>query len=67
MYLWPLMVAQGETYRPVMVGLQYFFQLNVAWGEVMAYLSLITVPVLVFYLLLQRAFIESIAASGVKG
>jgi multiple sugar transport system permease protein len=51
----------------VMVGLQYFFQLNVAWGEVMAYLSLITVPVLLFYLLLQRAFIESIAASGVKG
>jgi hypothetical protein len=44
MYLWPLMVAQGEAYRPVMVGLQYFFQLNVAWGEVMAYLSLITVP-----------------------
>ncbi len=67
MYLWPLMVAQGERYRPVMVGLQYFFQLNVAWGEVMAYLSLITVPVLVFYLLLQRAFVESIAASGVKG
>ncbi len=67
MYLWPLMVAQGETYRPVMVGLQYFFQLNIAWGEVMAYLSLITVPVLVFYLFLQRAFIESIAATGVKG
>ena len=66
-YLWPLMTSQSEEYRPVMVGLQYFFQLNVAWGEIMAYLSIITIPVLVFYLFLQRAFIESIASSGVKG
>jgi multiple sugar transport system permease protein len=66
-YLWPLMVTQAEGYRPVMVGLQYFFQLNRAWGEIMAYLSLITVPVLAFYLFLQRAFIASIASTGVKG
>jgi multiple sugar transport system permease protein len=66
-YLWPLMVVQQEGYRPVMVGLQYFFQLNRAWGEIMAYLSLITVPVLAFYLFLQRAFIASIASTGVKG
>ena len=66
-YLWPLMVVQQEAYRPVMVGLQYFFQLNRAWGEIMAYLSLITVPVLAFYLFLQRAFIASIASTGVKG
>jgi multiple sugar transport system permease protein len=66
-YLWPLMVVQEERYRPVLVGLQYFFQLNTAWGEIMAYLSMITVPVLVFYLFLQRAFIASIASTGVKG
>lgn len=66
-YLWPLMVVQDEAYRPVMVGLQYFFQLNRAWGEIMAYLSLITVPVLAFYLYLQKAFIASIASTGVKG
>lgn len=66
-YLWPLIVVQQESYRPVMVGLQYFFQLNIAWGEVMAYLTLITVPVLAFYLVLQKAFIASIASTGVKG
>ena len=66
-YLWPLMVVQEEGYRPVMVGLQYFFQLNIAWGEVMAYLSLITIPVLAFYLYLQKAFIASIASTGDKG
>jgi multiple sugar transport system permease protein len=66
-YLWPLMVTQAEEYRPVMVGLEYFRQLNPVWGELMAYLSVITVPVLAFYLVLQRAFISSIASTGVKG
>ncbi|MBK8899564.1 MAG: carbohydrate ABC transporter permease [Anaerolineaceae bacterium] len=66
-YLWPIMVVQSEALRPVQIGVSYFFQLDVAWGEVMAYLSIITIPVLILYLSLQRAFIESIAASGVKG
>lgn len=66
-YLWPLIVVQDEVHRPIMVGLGYFFQLDVAWGELMAYLTLISVPVLVFYLVLQRAFIASIASTGVKG
>jgi len=66
-YLWPLMVVQEESIRPVMVGLGYFTdQLNVPWGEVMAYLTLITVPVLGFYLSLQRVFIASVASTGVK-
>ena len=66
-YLWPLMSVQSESRRPVMVGIQYFFQLNVAWGQVMAYASLITVPVLALFLAFQRAFIGSIASAGVKG
>ncbi|WP_372419893.1 carbohydrate ABC transporter permease [Actinotalea solisilvae] len=66
-YLWPLMVVQQEELRPVMVGVQYFFQINPAWGEVMAYTSIITVPVLVMFLAFQRAFVSSIASSGVKG
>lgn len=66
-YLWPLMVVQTEDYRPVMVGIQYFFQLNVSWGQIMAYASMITVPVLALFLAFQRAFIGSIASAGVKG
>jgi multiple sugar transport system permease protein len=66
-YLWPLIVVQDEAHRPVMVGLGYFFQLQIAWGEVMAYLTLISVPVIGFYLVMQRAFISSIASTGVKG
>lgn len=66
-YLWPLMVVQKEELRPVMVGVQYFFQLNPEWGELMAYTSLITLPVLLVFVSFQRAFVSSIAASGVKG
>lgn len=66
-FLWPLMSVQSENLRPVMVGVQYFFQLDVAWGPMMAYATLITIPVLVLFLSFQRAFIGSIASSGVKG
>ncbi|QZN85794.1 carbohydrate ABC transporter permease [Cellulomonas sp. C5510] len=66
-YLWPLMVVQSEELRPVMIGIQYFFQLNVSWGQIMAYASMITLPVLALFLAFQKAFIGSIASSGVKG
>ena len=73
-YLWPIMVTQSEQYRPVMVGLGYFYQLSTSnttgilpWGEVMAYLSIITIPVIILFLALQKAFIESIASTGIKG
>jgi len=66
-YLWPLMVVQSEELRPVMIGLQYFFQMNTSWGQIMAYSSLITIPVVALFLAFQRSFINSIAASGVKG
>lgn len=66
-YLWPLMVVQSEELRPVMIGVQYFFQLNVSWGEVMAYSSMITLPVVAHFIAFQRSFVNSIASSGVKG
>jgi multiple sugar transport system permease protein len=66
-FLWPLMVVQTEHLRPVMVGISYFQQLKVLWGQIMAYSVLITVPVLLLFLALQRQFIRSIASAGVKG
>ncbi len=70
-YLWPLMVTQSEAIRPAMVGMDYFKQMTgasgTAWGQIMAYASMITVPVLVLFIAFQRAFISSIASSGVKG
>lgn len=66
-FLWPIMVIQSEELRPVMVGMQYFFQQDTEWGEVMAYATMITIPVLVLFLLFQGAFVRSIASSGIKG
>jgi multiple sugar transport system permease protein len=66
-YLWPLMVTQSESIRPAMVGIDYFKQLNVSWGQLMAYASVITVPVLILFIAFQRSFVNSIASSGVKG
>ena len=66
-YLWPLMVVQEEAMRPVSVGMQYFFQLNPVWGEIMAYGTLITVPMLVLFIIFQRSFVQSLAGTAVKG
>ncbi len=66
-YLWPLMAIQAEELRPAMVGIDYFKQLNVAWGQIMAFASMVTVPVLALFIAFQRAFISSIASSGMKG
>lgn len=66
-YLWPLMVVQTEELRPVMLGIQYFYQLNVSWGQIMAYSSMITIPIVVLFIAFQRSFVNSIASTGVKG
>ncbi|HEX2909759.1 MAG TPA: carbohydrate ABC transporter permease [Chloroflexia bacterium] len=66
-FLWPTMVVQSEDIRPVMVGMQYFNQQNTQWGEVMAYATMVTLPVLALFLAFQRSFVQSITSSGVKG
>jgi len=75
-YLWPTMVVQTNEFRPVMIGLGFFWQTFgsntpgegiLPWGEMMAYLTLITLPIIILFLTLQRVFVESIASSGIKG
>lgn len=67
-YIWPVMTVQDERYRPIMVGLQYFYvNFGTAWGQIMAYLTLLTIPVVILFLSMQRFFINSIATTGVKG
>ncbi len=65
-YLWPVLVVQGQTNRPVMLGIQQFFGPTNAWGEIMAYATLITLPVLIVFILFQRAFVQSVMHSGIK-
>jgi len=65
--LWPSMVGHEECTGPAMIGVQYFQQLAPAWGEIMAYSTLVTIPVPVFFLAFQRSSATRIAATGVKG
>lgn len=67
-FLWPLMVTTGDTYRPLMVGMQDFFgQSPLIWGPIMAYASMVTIPILIVFLLFQKWFIQSVTSTGVKG
>ncbi len=67
-FLWPLLVTRGDTYRPLMMGMYAFFgQAPLRWGDVMAFSSMITVPVLIVFLLFQKGFLRSAALTGTKG
>lgn len=67
-FMWPLMVTRGEEVRPLTVGIQNFFgQSPRLWGDLMAFASMITVPVLIVFLLFQKWFVQSVASTGIKG
>lgn len=66
-YLWPILVIQSQDYRPVMLGIQQFFGQSTSWGEIMAYATVITLPVLGVFVAFQRWFVESVVSSGIKG
>jgi multiple sugar transport system permease protein len=67
-FLWPLMVTRGFEYRPLPVAIQQFFSQDPkVWGDIFAFASMITIPVLVVFLLFQRWFVQSVATSGIKG
>ena len=66
--MWPLMVTRGVEVRPLTIGMQSFFgQDPRVWGDLMAFASMITVPVLIVFLLFQKWFVQSVATSGIKG
>ncbi len=58
-YLWPALVIQTDTYRPIMVGFGYVYGFS---GVSMAYLVIATLPPLILFILFQKNFIKSIGA-----
>jgi len=67
-FMWPLMVTRGPGVRPLTVGIQSFFgQDPRLWGDLMAFASMITIPVLIVFLLFQKWFVQSVASTGIKG
>jgi len=66
-FLWPLMVTRGEEFRPLPVAMQQFFgQYPRDWGDIMAFASMMTIPVLILFIILQGQFVNSAKSSGIK-
>jgi len=67
-FLWPLMVTRGADYQPLPVALGYFSANKpVRWGDIMAFGTVMVLPVLIVFLIFQRGFVKGIARSGIKG
>lgn len=67
-FLWPLIVTNSDTYRPVQVGLEAFSYADATNPVLHATGSLmVTLPILIIFLLAQRQIVGGIAASGIRG
>lgn len=65
--LWPLIVNQDQAHATLPSGLALFMgQHVVEYGLLMAASVMALVPVVLFFLLIQRRFIEGVATSGMK-
>jgi len=66
--LWPLVVTNSEKMRVVQVGIAAFqTKFGIDYGLVMAGTTMVTLPIIILFLFVQRHFIEGIALSGIKG
>ncbi len=67
-YLWPLLVTQSNSAKPIAVGIAGFFGADSTyWNLAMAASVVMMAPVLGFYLMFQKWFVSSVISSGVKG
>lgn len=70
-YLWPLTVLQGNTDAyPIVISLSRLLSYNrgaMNTGLVMAGATLAVLPPVILFVFLQRFFVDSVVASGVKG
>lgn len=67
-YLWPLMVTIGPEVRPLPVAIAGFYTLPpLQWGDILAFGTMMVLPVLAVFLMFQKWFVRGVASSGIKG
>ena len=67
-YLGPLIYLKSESKKTVQLGLKMFIgQFSAEYGLIMAGSVITLIPVVVVFLLLQKNFVEGVAATGIKG
>ena len=67
-FLWPLIVTNSVTSRPVTVGLQVFSSgdQGIDWSVITAATLMTSAPLLVAFLLFQRQFVQSFMRAGIR-
>ncbi len=67
-FLWPLIVTNSVTSRPVTVGLQVFSagDQGIDWSVITAATVMTSAPLLVAFLLFQRQFVQSFMRAGIR-
>lgn len=67
-FLWPLLVTRVSTYRPLTVAMQQLFSIDPKyWGDIFAFATMMTLPLLIIFIIFQKHFVELIARTGIKG
>lgn len=67
-FLWPLIVTNNDTLRPITVGLYNFTdEVGTRTNLLMAGALITIAPIIVLYFLTQKTFTEGIATTGLKG
>ncbi len=60
-------MTRGYSYRPLPVAMQVFFgQYPRNWGDIMAFAAMMTVPVILLFVFLQRQYVNTAKTAGIK-
>ncbi len=67
-FLWPLVITESVSVRPITVGLQLFSapEQGVQWALVGAATLMTSLPLLVLFLVFQRQFVQSFMRAGIR-
>ena len=67
-FLWPLIVTNSTETRPLTVGLQVFASVDqgIDWSVICAAALMTSAPLMIAFLLFQRAFIQSFLRAGIR-
>jgi sn-glycerol 3-phosphate transport system permease protein len=68
-FLWPLIITNSDSARPLTAGLVRFTQLGeigAQWSLLSAATLMVTAPLFILFLIFQRRFIQSFLHSGIK-
>lgn len=66
-FLWPVLIITDESKRTIQLAMNTLFNLQpVYYGEIMAALTLATIPVVIVFMIFQKYYVQGMAHSGSK-